>query len=118
MIHLISYGARKRSKPACDLSYDVRRWCHVNPHALFGKRIDGRDARVIQWMMQRPDMGYFVSDMAEEIAGKYVDGGKKKLTVAICCSWGHHRSVAVVELLKLMVAAAGPVVVTHLELGT
>ena len=78
---------------------------------------DGREAAVRQFVVEHPEGREFltrVEDLLDYLLPRYQHEGKAYLTVAIGCTGGRHRSVALVEELRAAVEAQGVrVSVTH-----
>lgn len=111
----------KRGLPrGVDMVFDMR--FLRNPHwepAL--RAMDGRDAAVADYIAEDPRFAPSfeqLSGMILSLLPAFVDEGKTHLTVAIGCTGGQHRSVAVAEKLAKALAEAGWRVSTrHRELA-
>lgn len=116
-VHSFSY---KRGLPrGVDMVLDCR--FLRNPYwdeALRG--LDGRDARVAAYIAQDPRFAPFhaqLSAMVELLLPAYKDEGKSYLSIALGCTGGQHRSVAMAETLAATLAKDGWQVSTrHREL--
>lgn len=99
---LISFGFKHGIPIDADLVLDVR--FLPNPHFIDHLRPrDGRDAGVREFIMQQAESRELVQRVEELLRfllPAYQREGKAYLTVAIGCTGGRHRSVAVVEELK------------------
>jgi RNase adaptor protein for sRNA GlmZ degradation len=116
LYRLISFGYLHNQPPEADLLLDVRRTMH-DPSAL-GEDLahrDGRDDRLQQVVMAHP-----TAEAVVHIATVYVDTMSfqdKSCVIAIGCSHGRHRSVALVERLAAELTRHGfPVEKRHLRL--
>jgi UPF0042 nucleotide-binding protein len=82
-----------------------------NPHWEAELRaLDGRDARVMDYIAQDPLCQPFfdgVAQLTELLLPAYRDEGKTHLTIGFGCTGGQHRSVALTEKLANALAMAG-----------
>jgi UPF0042 nucleotide-binding protein len=101
MVSVISFSYRSGLPREADLVFDVR--FLANPHYEEELRpLDGRDARVAQFVAADPAYDTFMDDltgMLSHLFPLYLREGKSYLTIAIGCTGGQHRSVAVAENL-------------------
>jgi UPF0042 nucleotide-binding protein len=70
----------------------------------------GRDAEVADYVKQRPEAEAFLTayvPMLVDVAEGYLREGKRFMTVAIGCTGGKHRSVAMTEEIAARLRAAG-----------
>ncbi len=110
----------KRGVPrGADLVFDCR--FLNNPHWEEDLRgLDGRDAPVAAYIEKDTRFADFFERMSGLVASllpAYRDEGKSHLTVALGCTGGQHRSVAVAEKLANTLAQAGwQVSIRHREL--
>lgn len=110
----------KRGLPrGVDLVFDLR--FLRNPHWEPSLRArDGRDVEVATFVMEDPRFAQFFRQLSELVIDHlpaYRAEGKAHLAVAMGCTGGQHRSVAVAEKLAATVAEAGwRVSVRHREL--
>jgi UPF0042 nucleotide-binding protein len=100
-VTLLSF-AFKRGVPAdADLVFDVR--FLKNPHFVPTLRpLTGRNSRVAKYVLSEPEAKRFMDltiAMLKFLLPQYVAEGKTYLTVAIGCTGGRHRSVAIAEAL-------------------
>lgn len=100
-VALVSFGFRYGLPPQADLVLDVR--FLPNPYFVPEMRArTGRDEDVAAYVLDRSEAREFV-DRAVELIGflvpHYRREGKSYLTIAIGCTGGKHRSVAVVREL-------------------
>lgn len=112
---LLSFGFRYGVPPQADLVLDAR--FIRNPYFVEGLReLTGRDAEVRRFVIEAPHAQEFV-DRIEELLRflipRFEAEGKVYLTVAIGCTGGHHRSVALVEELAARLRAGHTVAVRH-----
>jgi UPF0042 nucleotide-binding protein len=100
-LSVLSFGYRYGIPPQADLVFDVR--FLPNPYFVPElKAFTGRDPRVARYVLEREETQAFLaklSDMCEFLLPHYQREGKAYLTVAIGCTGGKHRSVAVAHAL-------------------
>jgi UPF0042 nucleotide-binding protein len=118
---LISFGYKHGVPAEADLVFDAR--CLPNPHFVAAlRRRTGRDRAVQRYLDGYPVSRQFVRRVAgllQFLIPRYIDEGKTYLTVAIGCTGGRHRSVAVVEQLRRQLGriAGVRVRVQHRDVG-
>lgn len=115
-LSIVSFSYRQGLPREADLVFDVR--FLANPHYHEELRpLDGRDAEVARFVAADPAYGDFMADLAGllgRLIPLYLREGKSYLTVAIGCTGGQHRSVAVAENLTRDLQDAGhSVLVKH-----
>ncbi len=115
-VNLLSFGYKFGVPYEADLVFD----CRFLPNPFFVdalKAEDGRTAAVRQFVVEQPEGRELMArlrDFLGYLLPHYQKEGKAYLTVAVGCTGGRHRSVAVVEELREAVEAHGvPVNVTH-----
>ena len=117
---LVSFGFKHGIPVDADLVFDVR--FLPNPHFVDALRpLDGRDARVQTFVFDHDATSGLLERLQallEFVLPWYQREGKAYLTIAIGCTGGRHRSVAVVETLRPFLDRLGfsPTVV-HRDLG-
>lgn len=100
-VTVMSFGFRYGVPSQADLVLDVR----FLPNPFFVpelKALTGKDATVAAYVLERPETTEFIdrtSDLLQFLLPKYQREGKTYLTVAIGCTGGKHRSVAVAAKL-------------------
>lgn len=100
-VTVMSFGFRYGVPSQADLVLDVR----FLPNPFFVpelKALTGKDATVAAYVLDRPETTEFIdrtSDLLQFLLPKYQREGKTYLTVAIGCTGGKHRSVAVAAKL-------------------
>jgi UPF0042 nucleotide-binding protein len=101
-VSLVSFGFKHGMPFDADLVFDVR--FLPNPHFVETLRpLDGRDARVREFILKHEESRELLrrlEDFLGFVLPAYQREGKAYLTVAIGCTGGRHRSVALVEELK------------------
>jgi len=102
VVTLLSFGFKHGVPIDADLVFDAR--FLPNPHFEPGLRgHTGRDPEVRAFLDQFEDTHEFitrVSDLLAFLLPKYAEEGKSYVTVAIGCTGGKHRSVAIAEELR------------------
>lgn len=115
-VELVSFGFKYGSPIDADIIMDVR--FLPNPHYIDELRPQtGLDEPVYDYVMQQPETESFYkhfTSLLETTLPGYKKEGKSNLTVAIGCTGGKHRSVALAERVAAKIKADGyPVNVTH-----
>jgi UPF0042 nucleotide-binding protein len=119
-VSLISFGYPAGLPREADVVMDAR--FLRNPHydAVLRPRT-GLDPEVVAYVASDPVFGEFFDRLAGMLLlllPRYRQEGKKYLTIAIGCTGGRHRSVAIVEKLATTLSEAGwRVSITHRELA-
>lgn len=119
VINIISFGFKNGIVAEADLVFDVR--CFPNPfYDPILRPLNGLDAPVREYVMGFPQTIAFLEklyDMINYLLPMYCEEGKKQLTIAIGCTGGKHRSVAISEALTTQLRDCGEnVVVTHRDM--
>ena len=108
-VFVTSFSYRHGLPREADLVFDVR--FLANPHYQAELRpLDGRDPRVDAFVSVDPAFEPFfgrLTDMLEPLLPRYEQEGKSYLTIAVGCTGGRHRSVAVAERLAAWLARSG-----------
>ncbi|WP_018503300.1 RNase adapter RapZ [Parafrankia discariae] len=117
---VISFGYKYGLPLDADLVADCR--FLPNPHWVEALRpYTGRDPQVRDYVLAQPGATEFVDQytaLLRLVGEGYVREGKRYLTLAVGCTGGKHRSVAVAEQLGARLAADGVGVrVVHRDLG-
>jgi UPF0042 nucleotide-binding protein len=117
---LISFGYKYGLPVDADMVLDCR--FLPNPHWVPELRpLTGRDQPVSDYVLGQPGAADFVDGYAQllDIVGAgYLREGKRFATIAIGCTGGKHRSVAITEELSTRLRKAGvDVAVVHRDLG-
>ena len=101
VVTLLSFGYKFGVPMDADLMFDVR--CLPNPHFVPTlRRRTGRDRAVASFMEKDAPTREFMDRLEEYlryVVPYYVAEGKSYLTIAIGCTGGRHRSVAIAEHL-------------------
>ncbi len=119
-IQLISFGFKYGVPLEADLVLDVR--FMKNPHYIEALRHQsGLTDAVREYVMAQPIAELFLEHLEgllDLLVPAYVDEGKTRLTIAIGCTGGFHRSIVMTEELAAWLRARsfGPVSVFHREL--
>jgi UPF0042 nucleotide-binding protein len=96
-IRVTSFGFKFGVPAECDIVMDVR--FLANPYFVPElKPLDGRAAEVRDFVLDRPESRRFLAKftgLLDDLIPQYEREGKAYLTIAIGCTGGRHRSVAV-----------------------
>ena len=119
-VHCISFGFKHGLPLEADLVFDVR--CLPNPFYIDELRDKtGLDAPVRDYVMQCEETEGFktrFTDMIDYMLPLYVREGKSQLVIAVGCTGGHHRSVALAQYMHDHLAEKGiRVSVTHRDIA-
>ena len=119
-VRVSSFGFKYGIPMEADLVFDVR--FLPNPYYVAELRpMTGLDAPVRDYVFQSPVTDEFLSRLGDFVGWllpRYEEEGKTALVVAVGCTGGHHRSVAVAHALADLVRRAGfPVSESHRDLG-
>lgn len=97
MLKFITFGYKYGSKGRYDMLFDVR----VLPNPYYIPELkdkNGLDDDVYNFVINSPEANEFLPKVVDMI--KYMISKKDDLVVAIACTGGQHRSVAVAKYLK------------------
>jgi UPF0042 nucleotide-binding protein len=102
VVSVLSFGFRYGIPADADLVFDVR--FLPNPHFVPRLRpFSGKDARVARYIRSFPQTTQFlrrIESLLGYLIPHYVREGKSYLTVALGCTGGRHRSVALAEVIR------------------
>ncbi len=120
VVSLVSFGFKYGIPYGTDLLFDVR--FLPNPHFVPGLREQtGQDEGVVTYLERQPDFGDLVERLGNLLAyllPRYRRENRSYLSIAIGCTGGRHRSVAVAERLKGELDAQGwPARVIHRDIA-
>lgn len=120
-IAVMSFGFKRGIPRDADMVLDVR--FLPNPHWNEALRpLTGRDDAVARYVLEQPDAQPFVDGverLLDVVVPASLSEGKRYLTIAIGCTGGKHRSVAIAEVLAAYIAETFglPIEATHRDLG-
>lgn len=119
-IEVVSFGFKFSAPIDADIIMDVR--FLPNPHYIDELRpLTGMDKPVYDYVMQQPETEAFYRkfiDLLDTITPGYKREGKSSLTIAIGCTGGQHRSVALAERVGAHLKNDGyPVNISHRDKG-
>ncbi len=110
-VSLVSFGYSNGLPRDVDLVFDCR--FLPNPHWVEGLRpLTGLDQPVADYVLGQDAAQHFVSDVVSMLEWQipaFVTEGKSYLTVAIGCTGGRHRSVALAEEIRRRLGLSSPV---------
>ncbi len=117
---VVSFGFKYGIPVDADFVADMR--FLPNPYWVPGLRdLTGRDPEVNDFVVSRPGAAQFLDTYAgliQSVADGYLVEGKRFVTIAIGCTGGKHRSVAIAENLAVRLVKAGvESAVIHRDLG-
>lgn len=120
VLSLVSFGFKHGIPQGTDLLFDVRYLS--NPHFVPGLREQtGQDAAVLEYLRKQPDFEEIIdrlTDLLEHLLPRYRRENRSYLSVAVGCTGGRHRSVAVCERLKAELEERGwPARLIHRDIG-
>ncbi len=119
-VQLISFGYKFGIPLEADLVFDVR--FMTNPYYVPELRqLSGLTEAVRRFVLEQPIARRFlehVESFLEFAIPAYIAEGKTRLTIAIGCTGGYHRSIVIAEELAAWLSErdVGPVAVFHREL--
>lgn len=119
-VSVTSFGFKHGLPREADLVFDVR--FLPNPYYVQELRPrTGLDDGVRDYVFSGGAAGEFLEklqDLVGFLLPKYVEEGKTALVVAVGCTGGHHRSVAIAHALAAYIRGRGyPVMESHRDLG-
>jgi UPF0042 nucleotide-binding protein len=109
VVSLVSFGFKHGIPVGSDLLFDVRYL--PNPHFVPGLReLTGQDGAVLDYLERQTDFNEIVArldDLLTYLLPRYRRENRSYLSVAVGCTGGRHRSVAVCERLKARLEQGG-----------
>lgn len=109
LVHCMSFGFKNGLPPEADLVFDVR--CLPNPfYAPELKEHTGLEPAVRDYVINTPETQGLIpklTGLLDYLVPLYIQEGKSQLVVAVGCTGGKHRSVAMAELLGNHLIASG-----------
>jgi UPF0042 nucleotide-binding protein len=119
-VNVVSFGFKYGIPVDADLLADMR--FLPNPYWVPELRDQtGRDPAVASYVKGRPDAQLFLDryvPVIETLSDGYLREGKRFMTVAIGCTGGKHRSVAMTEeITRRLIALGMDARATHRDLG-
>jgi UPF0042 nucleotide-binding protein len=121
-LHLISFGFKYGPPREADLVFDLR----FLPNPYFDpelRPLSGKDQPVADYVLEREAGREFVDklmDFFKFVLPLYAEEGRYRLTIAMGCTGGRHRSVAITERIHAELQRIGFTATLehrHLELG-
>ena len=102
LVSVVSFGFRYGIPTDADLVFDVR--FLPNPHFVPRLRpFTGKDRHVARYIRSFPQTGEFlrrIESLLGYLIPHYIQEGKSYLTIALGCTGGRHRSVALAEVVR------------------
>ncbi len=108
-VNIMSFGFKYGLPIEADMVFDVR----FLPNPYYDAELrpkTGRDAEVREYIFRNDNAAEFLRKLGELISflvPQYVEEGKHTLTIAVGCTGGCHRSVAVAEELSALIGGLG-----------
>jgi RNase adapter protein RapZ len=120
VVSLVSFGFKHGIPYGTDLLFDVR--FLSNPHFVPGLREQtGQDEAVQEYLLRQPDFEEVVGRLADlllYLLPRYRRENRSYVSVAVGCTGGRHRSVAVGERLRSKLEEGGwPARLIHRDIG-
>ncbi|MDR1394584.1 MAG: RNase adapter RapZ [Deltaproteobacteria bacterium] len=120
-VEVLSFGFKNGLPPEADLMLDVR----FLPNPFYVEKLralDGRDSRVLDYVLSFRETKDFLEkllDLLVFLLPLYQREGKSYLTIAVGCTGGQHRSVALAGYLweRLKDIFSGSLVLRHRDIG-
>jgi UPF0042 nucleotide-binding protein len=120
-VEVLSFGFKNGLPPEADLMFDVR----VLPNPFYIDKLrslDGRDEEVRGYVLSFPETQEFLKrllDILQFLLPLYQREGKSYLTIAVGCTGGQHRSVALAVHIweELGRYFKGPLVLRHRDIS-
>ena len=108
-VRLISFGFKYGLPPESDLVFDLR----FLPNPYFVEELthlSGQDEKIVDYILNSPPGYEFMAKLKEfmcYLVPQYAREGRYRLTIALGCTGGRHRSVAVTESLAQNLKSLG-----------
>lgn len=118
-INILSFGFKYGVPHDASLIMDVR--FMLNPHFIPElKALDGKDEKVKDFVLNNDNTRIFLNkftDLLDYLIPLYEKEGKAYLTIAVGCTGGKHRSVAVAEyLFKHLIKQGSKIIISHRDI--
>lgn len=117
-VHFVSFGFKYGIPIDADLVFDVR--FLPNPFYVENMRpLTGLDEEVANYVFKWTDTTKFnekLLDLLQFIIPQYKKEGKSQVVIAIGCTGGQHRSVALTEYYSTILAETNPTHITHRDI--
>ena len=119
LVTCMSFGFKNGAASEADLVFDVR--CFPNPyHCEELREHTGLEAPVREYVFSHEETNVYLAklcDMIDFLLPLYEKEGKAQLIIAIGCTGGQHRSVAIAEALAAHIRDGGyPTVTIHRDI--
>lgn len=107
LIHVLSFGYKYGLPPEADILIDVR--FLLNPYFVPElKPLDGEAPAIREFVLKSPEASAFMAkytELLDFLIPLYEREGKARLSIAVGCTGGRHRSVAIARALHDHIAA-------------
>lgn len=118
-VRVVSFGFKYGLPVDADLVFDVRYL--ANPHFVPElKPLTGRDAPVADYVLKSSEAQELLADvrqLLDRTLPRYEREGKAYLTIAIGCTGGRHRSVALAEELGRVLGEKRTATISHRDIA-
>ncbi len=118
-VRVVSFGFKYGLPVDADLVFDVRYL--ANPHFVPELRpLTGRDAPVADYVLKSSEAQELLTDvrqLLDRTLPRYEREGKAYLTIAIGCTGGRHRSVALAEELGRVLGEKRTATISHRDIA-
>jgi UPF0042 nucleotide-binding protein len=118
-VRIVSFGFKYGLPVDADLVFDLR--FLPNPHFVPElKPLTGRDAPVAEYVLRSPETQLVLADLRRLLTDwlpRFEAEGKAYLTIAVGCTGGRHRSVAIAEELARELSGQREVAVAHRDVS-
>ena len=118
-VSVFSFGFKHGMPPEADLLIDVR----FLPNPFYDpemRHLTGKDEKVARYVLENPTAVEFLKAwerLLDVVMPGYVAEGKSRLSIAVGCTGGQHRSVAIAETTAAYLSSQGyHVTVSHHDL--
>ena len=115
LVDLVTFGYKFGDPPPADLTFDVR--FLANPFWVADLQpLSGLEPQVREYVLSQPDALRFlelVENLIEVTLPHYQDEGRSRITVALGCTGGFHRSIALAEELAARLRSRELTVAVH-----
>lgn len=108
-VEVVSFGFKRGLPRDADMVFDVR----FLPNPFYEaslRRLTGREAAVRDYVLDKPETQKFleqVTDLLLSLLPQFIQEGKNRLMIAVGCTGGMHRSVALADEIGRRIRAEG-----------
>lgn len=108
-VEVVSFGFKRGLPRDADMVFDVR----FLPNPFYEaslRRLTGREAAVRDYVLDKPETQKFLEQVTElllSLLPQFIQEGKNRLMIAVGCTGGMHRSVALADEIGRRIRAEG-----------